>query len=272
MRVLTAALVAACLLSVARPAAAALPRPAHVVVVIEENHTLAQVIESGDAPYLATVAREGALFTHAHGVTHPSQPNYFALFAGLTNVNGDGCPARGIARTAPNLAGELLAAGYTYVAYSEALPKAGFLGCSAGTYARKHAPWTHFTNIPRSLHRPLDDLTSFETLPTVTFIVPDVDDDMHDGTVHEADDWAEAHLAPLLKWAAQHDTLVIFTWDEGYDERNSIPTMFVGPMVRAGTYTQHIDHYNVLRTLEDMYGLPRTGTAARVAPITTIWR
>jgi hypothetical protein len=256
----------------ASSARAALPRPAHVVVVIEENHTLAQVVESGDAPYLATVARSGALFTHAHGVTHPSQPNYFALISGHTNVNGDDCPARGIARDAPNLASQLLAAGLTFAAYSEALPAPGYLGCWAGTYARKHAPWTHFTNIPQRLHMPLGDLTSFDALPTVTFIVPDVDDDMHDGTVKEADDWAAAHLTPLLKWAATHDTLVVFTWDEGYDERNSIPTMFVGPMVKPGRYAQRIDHYNVLRTLEDLYGLPRLGAAADVAPIANVWR
>ncbi len=251
--------------------AATLPRPAHVVVVIEENHTLAQVVESGNAPYLATVARSGALFTHAYGVMHPSQPNYFALFAGLTNTNGDGCPARDVPADAPNIASELLAAHLTFVAYSEALPKAGFVGCWAGTYAQKHAPWTHFTNIPQQLHRPLDDLTSFDQLPTVTFIVPDVDDDMHSGTVKEGDDWAAAHLTPLLKWAATHDTLVIFTWDEGYDAVNSIPTMFVGPMIRAGRYPQRINHYNVLRTLEDLYGLPLSGKAATAAPITGIW-
>jgi phosphatidylinositol-3-phosphatase len=249
-----------------------LPRPAHVVVVIEENKTLAQVIQDDDAPYLTALAKSGALFTHAYGVKHPSQPNYFALFAGLTNTNGDGCPANTIARNAPNLGSELLAAHLTFAAYSEALPSAGFMGCSAGTYAQKHAPWTHFNNIPQQLHRPLQALTSFASLPTVTFIVPDVDDDMHDGTVKEGDDWARRHLAPLLQWAATHDTLVVFTWDEGYDQLNSIPTMFVGPMVRAGSYTERIDHYRVLRTLEDLYGLQPTGNAANVLPITTIWK
>jgi acid phosphatase len=252
--------------------AAALPRPAHVVVVIEENRTLAQIVENDDAPYLTTVARNGALFTNAHGVTHPSQPNYLALFAGRTNDNGDGCPALGIAPDAPNLGSELLAANFTFAAYSEALPNAGFMGCSAGTYAQKHAPWVHFTNVPQQLHRPLDALTSFDTLATVTFIVPDVDDDMHDGTVRQGDDWAQRHLAPLLRWAAAHDTLVVFTWDEGFDATNSIPTMFVGPMVRAGRDAERIDHYRVLRTLEDMYGLAPTGEAAAVAPITGVWR
>jgi acid phosphatase len=252
--------------------ASPLPRPAHTVVVIEENKTLAEVIESGDAPYLATIAKTGALFTHAYGVKHPSQPNYFALFAGLTNANGDSCPATGVPANAPNLASLLLDANYTFAAYSEALPATGFMGCSAGTYAQKHAPWTHFTNVPQKFHRPLDDLESFDSLATVTFIVPDVDDDMHDGTVQEGDDWAEKHLAPLLKWAATHDTLVIFTWDEGFDRVNSIPTVFIGPMVNAGRYTQRIDHFNVLRTIEDMYGLPPSGGAAEVAPITNVWR
>ena len=252
--------------------AASLPRPAHVVVVVEENHTLAQVVASGNAPYLTIVAKSGALFTHAFSVMHPSQPNYFALLAGLTNTNGDGCPARGIPAGAPNLASELLAAHFTFAAYSEALPSAGWMGCAAGAYGQKHAPWTHFTNIPQTLHRPLAALKSFDALPTVAFIVPDVDDDMHDGSVKEADDWAEAHLTPLLKWAATHDTLVVFTWDEGYDLPNSIPTMFVGPMIRAGRYSERIDHFNVLRTIEDMYGLPPSGGAAEVAPITNVWR
>lgn len=253
-------------------AAAPLPRPAHTIVVIEENKTLRQIVGSRSAPYLTAVARGGALFTRAYGVTHPSQPNYFALFAGLTNTNDDDCPARGISGTAPNLASELLAAKMTFAAYSESLPAPGFMGCWAGTYAQKHAPWTHFSNVPQRLHRPLSALTSFGALPTVTFIVPNVDDDMHDGTVKAGDDWAATHLAPLLKWAAAHDALVVFTWDEGYDLGNSIPTMFVGPMVRAGTYAERIDHYRVLRTLEALYGLKPTGKAAGVAPIASIWR
>ena len=71
---------------------------------------------------------------------------------------------------------------------------------------------------------------------------------------------------------ATHDTLVVFTWDEGYDLPNSIPTMFVGPMIRAGRYSERIDHFNVLRTLEDLYGLAPTGKAANAAPITDVWR
>jgi acid phosphatase len=256
----------------AAPARAALPRPAHVVVVIEENHTLAQVVASGAAPYLAALARRAALFTHAHGITHPSQPNYLALLSGRTNANGNGCPARGVPPDAPNLASELLAAHLTFAAYSESLPASGFMGCSAGTYAQKHAPWVHFSNIPQRLHRPLAALRSFAALATVTFVVPDVDHDMHDGSVAQGDAWAARSVAPLLRWAATHDTLVILTWDEGFDRSNSIPTLFAGPMVRSGRYPERIDHYRVLRTLEDLYGLAPTGAAAHAAPIADIWR
>lgn len=268
----TAALALALAVAAAAPAAAAgMPRPAHTVVVIEENHTPLQVLASGKAPFLASVARAGATFTAAHGVTHPSLPNYFALFAGRTNTNGDACPATGIPRDAPNLASELLAAGFTFAAYSEALPSAGFMGCAAGTYGRKHAPWVHFSNVPQSLHRALSALRSYDALADVTFIVPDVDDDMHDGSVEDGDAWAKAHLAPLLAWARTHDTLVIFTWDEGYDDANSIPTFFSGPMVRRTRIAERIDHYRVLRTLEDMYGLAPTGRAAAVKPLAGWW-
>lgn len=248
------------------------PRPAHTVIVIEENHTPAQVLGSGNAPGLAALANHGANFTDAHGVTHPSLPNYFALFAGLTNTNGDGCPAVGVPADAPNIASELLAGGMTFSAYSEALPKPAFTGCWAGPYARKHAPWVHFRNVPQTLHQPLSALRNFDALATLTFIVPDVDDDMHDGTVAAADAWAQKHLGPLLVWAQAHDTLVIFTWDEGYDEGNSIPTFFVGPMVKPGRYADRVDHYRVLRTLEEMYGLAPTGKAALVQPLIGWWK
>jgi hypothetical protein len=248
-----------------------LPRPAHVVVIIEENKTLAQILGSDSAPYLNAIVRRSALFTNSRGVAHPSLPNYFALFAGLTNDNGNGCPATGIAKTAPNLGSELIAAHLTFDGYAEGMPTPGFTGCYAGEYARKHAPWVHFSNVPGANSLPLDSLKAFDRLPTVAFIVPDLDDDMHDGTIKEADDWFVRHIGPLLTWAKTHDTLVIVTWDEGFDRNNSIPTIFSGPMVKAGRYDEPVSHYRVLRTIEAIYGLPATGHAAEVAPIADAW-
>ena len=254
-------------------AAAPLPRPAHVVIVIDENKAFGQVIDNAHAPYLNGVAKRGTIFTDAHGITHPSLPNYLALFAGLTNTNGDGCPAVGFSRNAPNLASELLAAHLTFGAYSESLPQAGFTGCSAGElYARKHAPWVEFANVPQAFHRPFAALPSYDRLPTVTFIVPNLTNDMHDAPVPVGDAWARTVLAPLFRWADAHDTLVIVTWDEGYDDANSTPTFFYGPMVRAGRSAERIDHYRVLRTVEDMYGLTPSGHAAQARPIANVWR
>ncbi len=248
-------------------AAASVPRPAHTIIIVEENKTFAQIVGNGAAPYINRLANRGALFTDAHGVTHPSLPNYMALFAGLTNDNGDGCPPTGVSPTAPNLASELIGAHLSFAGYAEALPATGSSVCAAGTYARKHVPWASFTNVPRSDAKAFAALPSYDALPTVSFIIPDVDDDMHDGTIAAGDQWLRSHLTSLVKWADAHDSLVVLTWDEGYDRTNSIPTILYGPMVKPGRYPERIDHYNVLRTLEDAYHLRRTGMAADVAPL-----
>jgi acid phosphatase len=56
-------------------AAPAVPRFAHIVVVVEENHASGEIIGSASAPYLNSLARTGALLTQSYAVTHPSEPN-----------------------------------------------------------------------------------------------------------------------------------------------------------------------------------------------------
>lgn len=83
------------------------------------------------------------------------------------------------------------------------------------------------------------------------------------------------HLESYVQWAEQHNSLLIVTWDEDSDnakENNRIVTLFIGPMVNAGRYDQHITHYNVLRTIEDLYSLSHSGASADAAPITQIWK
>ncbi len=269
------ALVACIALALPSPAQAGtrLPRPAHVVVVVEENRSFGQLIDNPSAQFIDGLFARGALFANAHGVTHPSLPNYLALFAGVTNDNRDGCPATGIAHDAANLASELLAAHRTFGAYSEALPQAGWTGCSTARYARKHAPWTEFDNVPAPIQRPFSDFPlRYESLPTVAFVIPDIVDDMHDGSIATGDAWLSQNIGPFVTWAQAHDALLILTWDEGVDFHNTIPLTFVGPMVRAGRYAESVNHYRVLRTLEDMYGLPHAGKSAGVAPISDCWK
>ena len=73
-----------------------------------ENHAYSEVIGNAAAPYLNQLARQGAVFTHSYAITHPSEPNYLALFSGSTHgVTADSCP---VELTAPNLAADLIAA------------------------------------------------------------------------------------------------------------------------------------------------------------------
>ena len=261
--------------AVLAPKSLVLPRPAHVVVIIEENKSFAQIIGNvRDAPYLNALARQGAVFTHSYGIAHPSQPNYFALFAGRTNTDGDGCAVLGIPPDADNLGAQLLRSYNTFVGYAEDLPHAGFRGCFAGDYASKHVPWTHFTNIPDSSIQPLTALPGrWDQLPNVTFVIPNLLNDMHSGSIRRGDDWLRQKMGPLIAWASGHDTLIVITWDESSAAlTNHIPTLFVGPMIAPGRYTEPITHYRVLRTLEDLYGLPHAGNAGGQTPIDAVWR
>jgi phosphatidylinositol-3-phosphatase len=251
--------------------ASGLPRPDHVVVVIFENHGAGSVIGAAKAPYLNLLAASGATLKDAHGIRHPSQPNYLALFSGSTQgVKDDACP---LTFRGPNLAAQLHAAGYTFTGYSEDLPSVGYTGCRTGGYARKHNPWVDFPALPASMNQPYSALPrNYADLPTVSFVVPNLCNDMHDCPVSTGDSWARQNLTGYIAWAGAHNSLLIVTFDEDDGSRaNLIPTFLVGPMVRPGTSNQKIDHYGMLRTLEDMYGLAPIGAAAGAQPLTGIW-
>jgi acid phosphatase len=254
-------------------AAAELPTLAHVVIVVEENRSQANIIGNQSAPFINALAANGAMMAQSFAETHPSEPNYLALFAGDTfGVTKDVCPVNGGAQ--PNLGSELLAAGYTFVGYAEGLPSVGSAVCSAGKYARKHVPWANFTNIPPTNSVPFSafPIGSYASLPTVSFVIPNNDDNMHDGSIAAGDAWLNRQLSGYANWAVANNSLLIVTWDEDDNtRRNQIPTVFYGAHVQRGSYNEQITHYNVLSTLEQMYGLPKTGNAAAAPAITAIW-
>lgn len=165
---------------------AALPRPRHVVVVIMENQNLDQVVGNPDAPYLNQLISDGALFTQDSAITHPSQPNYLALFSGGTQgVTGDSCPH---SFAAPNLAGQLLDAHLGFALYAEDLPAAGDPVCDRAGYARKHNPVPDFTNLPGRLGQPFTAFGSdYAALPQVSFVIPNLCHDMHDCPIADGD-------------------------------------------------------------------------------------
>ncbi|HET9169455.1 MAG TPA: alkaline phosphatase family protein [Actinospica sp.] len=255
-------------------AASSIPKYSHVVIVMEENHSYSDIIGNSSAPYMNQLANGGALMTSSYAVTHPSEPNYMALFAGSTfGLSSDKCPVSEGATA--NLGSELLAAGDTFKGYSEGLPKTGSTTCTSGAYARKHSPWINFSNVPTSDSLPFTSFPSssnYASLPTVSFVIPNLDDDMHDGTISAADTWLKSKLSAYATWAKSNNSLLIVTWDEDdYSESNQIPTIFYGANVTTGTYDENVDHYNVLATLETMYGLAETGNASGATTITDIW-
>ncbi len=255
----------------------AIPRPDHVVILIEENKSYAQIIGNPAAPYINALARNGVLFTHSHAIAHPSQPNYLALFSGTTHdIVDDRCP---LSLSGDNLATELERKGLSFAIYSESMPAAGYTGCIAGHYYRKHNPaanWARAAGAPE-INLPFGTFPSdYSQLPTVSFVVPNSLNDMHDGrpprSIGRGDAWLNAKLGPYVKWAATHNSLLILTWDEDDGSAdNHIPTIFVGPMVKRGVDKARVLHYHVLRTLTDMYGLPPLGQSKKVTSITGIW-
>ena len=106
----------------------------------------------------------------------------------------------------------------------------------------------------------------------MSWVIPNLCDDMHDCSVATGDSWLGRNLGGYAHWAMTHHSLLIVTWDEDDGSAaNQIPTIFVGQAVRPGRYGQRITHYNVLATIEAAYHLRRDGHAATAAPITGIW-
>ncbi len=252
-----------------------LPRPDHVVVVIEENRSFDQIMDKiKKDSYIHALAKRGTLFTQSYAITHPSQPNYLALFSGSTHgVIDNYCPFN---FTGDNLATALIDKGLTFTSYAEFMPVAGFLKCMSGPYQRKHNPVTNWqgSRLPASVNLTFDDFPQdFSKLPTVSFVIPEQNNDMHDGSFATADEWLKTHIAPYVEWAFKNNSLLILTWDEDNGATgNHIVTIFIGPMVKTGSSAQRIDHYTVLRTLLDFYDLPAVGASALATPIKGIWQ
>ncbi|MBV8583318.1 MAG: acid phosphatase, partial [Candidatus Eremiobacteraeota bacterium] len=90
------------------------PRVSYVTVVLMENRNYDNIVGSSDAPYFnKTLVAQGALLTNSHAVSHPSEPNYLALFSGSTQgITSDACP---LSYSSRNLGSELITAGKTFV-------------------------------------------------------------------------------------------------------------------------------------------------------------
>jgi hypothetical protein len=96
--------------------------------------------------------------------------------------------------------------------------------------------------------------------------------DMHDCSVATGDQWLEDNLGAYADWAMTNNSLLVVTFDENSGGTvNQIPTVIVGEQVKPGLYPERMNHYNLLRTLEEAYGLAPLRKAADVAPLKSIW-
>ncbi|MGC1986925.1 MAG: alkaline phosphatase family protein, partial [Candidatus Cybelea sp.] len=213
-----------------------------------------------------------ANMTQSFAVAHPSEPNYLALFSGSTQgVTGDQCP---VSFSVDNLGSELIAAGASFRGYAESMPSDGYTGCEAvpdtlpsgWLYMRKHVPWPDFTNLPPSVSyvykKPLTKAPA-----QFVWITPNMCNDMHDCSIAIGDKWASKNLPKLIDWDTANDGLLILTFDENDGSPgNQIPTILIGN-VNAGQYSQTVNHYNVLRTIEDIFKVKALGYATSATPI-----
>jgi hypothetical protein len=243
------------------------PPFSHIYLIVLENHPLSAIIDSGQAPYLQSLATQYGLAANEVSVAHPSQPNYLALFSGSTHGVDDD-QLHDI--VAPNLADRLEARGRSWHVFAENVPAGCYTGARAsegpdgsGTYARKHEPAISFMNISTNPSRcaHISDLSSFDPM-TADFelIVPNLCHDMHDCTVGVGDDWLKTFVPKILAspgW--QQNGALFITFDEGNETTvggERVATLVISPQVQPGfrSMVAHT-HYSLLRTFEASWGL-----------------
>jgi hypothetical protein len=270
----------------------------HVVIVMEENRTPSEIIgDLVNAPYINSLATNGVRMGRMFAITHPSQPNYIELFSGTNMgiINNDDLPTNfstTVTSTYPfsslNLGAEIVAAGFSFAGFCEDLETAGTNDwadfdphtASGLEYRRRHNPWANWiaklspvpaNQLASTVNRAFTQFpTDYSQLPTVSFVVPNLEHDMHDGSRKDGDGWLKTNLNAYAQWATTNNSLLIITWDEDdYNSINQIPTVFYGAGLRNGaivngTWTLH----NLLRTIEEMYGsTTHAGAAAQVRRI-----
>ncbi len=256
-----------------------LSRPAHLIVVVEENHAFEQVIGSGKAPFLNRLAAHGTLLTDYHAITHPSLPNYVALLSGRTGrIRSDctGCTIPG--RT---LIDQLEARHISWAAYLQGLPRPCSAVARSGAYTEAVDPFMHAVRVRDHPSR-CDRVVPFRRfradlaagrLPTVVFVMPDLRHEMHSGPIRVADAWlrrlvGELRASPVWR----QDTRLVVTFDEsdrtdvrscceGLGRGGRVATIVAGPRIPHGVDPTPYTHYSLLRSIEAAFGLPFLGHA-----------
>ncbi|HEY6446478.1 MAG TPA: alkaline phosphatase family protein [Acidobacteriaceae bacterium] len=255
----------------------------HIVMVMEENSGYSSVVGSSAWPNLNSLMAHGALPTHDYADSHPSIGNYFMLTTGQTLTTNDNSTQ---VWNVPNLARQMLAAGIRFRVYAEGITQ-GYVGGNTGLYLVRHNPFALLSDIAdnRTVAKEViwpfsqfsKDLAS-GTLPEFSFIVPDVDDDAHNGTPQQADAWLQKNVVELLSndaaFQQSGDGMLAVDFDEGaatdtaYGGGHISPVLW-GPIIKDG-YRQEsstiYQHQSMLLTIEKALGLSNPPGAAAKAP------
>jgi phosphatidylinositol-3-phosphatase len=260
----------------------------HVFVVVMENHSFNDVWNTNSSPYITSLGNAFARATNYHAITHPSLPNYLDMFGGSNyGITTDCNPSSSCHANVTNLADNLEAKGLTWKGYMESMPSSCYLTTSEN-YAPKHNPMVYFDDIRNDSARCAShdvpytalasDLASASTTPNFAFISPNLCNDMHDCSVSTGDTWLKNNLPAILNSPActVDKCLVALTWDEDDDSQNNqVLTLFAGSgALTGGVSSSHAyTHFSLLRTVEDIFGLPtQTSNDAAASSMTDLLR
>ena len=261
----------------------AVPQSKHVVVVMEENTSYSNVVDNSQWPHLNSLIKAGALPTNYYADTHPSIGNYFMLTTGQILTNDDNSTQ---VWNVDNIARRMLSSGVSFKIYAEGITQ-GYLGGDTGLYLIRHNPFAMLSDVADNAtvaNQVICPFAQFATdlandaLPEFAFIVPDVDDDAHNGTPQQADTWLQGNVVVPLSgnsaFEAGGDGLLVVDFDEAATSDTDhggghVSPVLWGPNVKTGytqTSTTVYQHESMLRTLTEALGLTDPPGAAATAP------
>jgi phosphatidylinositol-3-phosphatase len=266
------------------PTRPVLPSFAHVFVIVMENKEASSIIGNGEAPYINDLANEYGLASNYTAVSHPSEPNYLALWSGSTHgVTDDGLYDFTSGST---LADQIQATGRTWHVAAQNVPLGCYGGTTAsdgedgtGTYARKHEPaisWTSVAGNPTHCAN-ITDFSHFDpTLGSFWLIVPNLCNDMHDCSIATGDAFLRGFLPRILTSSAFANSVIFLTWDEGSTATGGggrVATVVISPLGKPAfvSSTNH-SHYSLLHTIEKAWGMPCLANACAANDLREFFR
>ena len=239
----------------------------------------ASAITASSMPYLVGLARAYGRADQFYAITHPSPPNYLAFWSGSTQgVTDDAVHTF----AATSLANQMTSVGRSWRTYAQDYPAGGCYTGSAysggpdgpgvpGTYARKHNPAMSFAFVSGSSQCDnIQPLARFDPGVNLAFVVPNLCNDMHDCSAAQGDAFLRAFLPTVFAAPDWPHTLLVVTFDEGATNVNGGGRVFtlVARQGLAGVTSSTLhDHYGLLRTIEDVFGLPCLRAACGATPL-----